>query len=257
MKWTDEEIKTLEEKYPTLGPKKILPFLPNRNLTQIKDKVKYEDIRFRQPRATFNENYFSENWRNKEVIAGFIASDGCINTPKIGQKRLIISQHPRDGDALEFIKQQLKFTGTIKTYKNNNSSLSCLTICSDKLCLDLLRYNITPRKSLILDFPTFYEDEEIIKFVAGVFGGDGHARDYNGYPIFQIASGSKNFLLDLSLVVLLLIDYEGDKTFVTGKKNRWQFRLGGKKAEAWIKLMWQTNFHKFPKRKWDKIEYLR
>ncbi len=258
-RWTEKEIAILEEHYPKLGPTKIQKLLPERSIGTIKTRAWMKKIKALN-KYSHDEKYFKQTQKNQAFIAGFIAADGCILDTKQGQKTLEISLAQQDKDILKFIKDELRYTGEIKYKTKNNFLVARLHIYSaDKLTNDLKEiYKITPRKTFTLEYPDLKTDEEHIKYIAGVFAGDGYAnKETRGYTAFEIISGSKTFLEKLSKKILYFINYSGDKTFITKHKNVERFRLSGKNAEAWIKLMWKTDFPKLPKRKWDKIKYLK
>lgn len=126
-----------------------------------------------------NENYFDEiDSHNKAYVLGFILADAHI-----GKYELSIKLQEGDIEILEFIKDQLEYTGIIKTNKgrldyrtgNINKSTACLRIYNKKL-LDKLRsfYNLTNHKSLDLVLPISNINKEFINsFILGFFDGDG------------------------------------------------------------------------------------
>ncbi len=253
--WTDKELKLLEDNYFKLGLNGLVILLPKRTKKAI--QVKATRIKIASPRKkyTHNKNYFKTKKNNQSFIAGFIAADGCILTPKQRQKTLAFHLQTADKDILSYIKQELKFTGEIKEHINSIKLRIC---CANQIAKDLeKKYKITPRKTFTLEYPNLKTNKEHIKYIAGVFAGDGYAnRDKRGYLHFSITSASKPFLDRLSEEVLRLIGYTGDKTYICKHDNCWVFQLTGKNAEAWIKLMLNADFPKVPERKWKKIECL-
>ncbi len=259
LKWTKQEIKILEDNYSSLGPTKIQELLPGRTKKGIINKAFVSQI---TTKSSHIKNYFKETSKFQPFIAGFIAADGCIHQHKNGGQKIIsFNLQAADKDILEFIKSDFRYTGNIckGVYKNFNVPYVALRIYSaNQLAKDLEAiYKITPRKTYTIEFPKLKTNIEIIKYIAGVFAGDGHARkSKRGYSVFQITSASKPFLDRLSEEVLRLIDYTGDKTYIYKNGDAWCFMLTGKNAEAWIKIMLKADFLKVPERKWKKLDYL-
>lgn len=111
---------------------------------------------------------FFKNANTEEAAywAGFIAADGCIvNYGKNLSLKVGISI--KDLSHL----RKFKIGKNITFYKN-----SCwIEISNLNLCLDLEKYNITPRKSLTLRFPKNINKKNIHHFMRGYFDGDGCA----------------------------------------------------------------------------------
>ncbi len=163
-----------------------------------------------------NDDYFKFSNSNQPVVAGMFASDGCILDKHSGQKILNISFAMQDRDSLEFIKNELEFTGPINVYTHKNpnwQNTGVIRIRSDVLADDLARlYNVVPRKTYTLQFPKLKTDEEKIKFIAGEWIGDGNSYDKNRPLHWKITCQNKSFLNDLSKEVLRMINYSGEKT---------------------------------------------
>lgn len=124
-------------------------------------------------------NYFNKiNNHTKAQILGMIAADGCISEKK-WSKCLVIGLKREDKYYLEFIKNQIKYTGPIldvySKYNNKKFPSSKLSINDPKLVEDLKNLGIIPRKSLTLNFPTLEQVPEIYlnSFILGYFEGDG------------------------------------------------------------------------------------
>ncbi len=126
-----------------------------------------------------NESYFENiDTPNKAYFLGFLAADGYINDKGCGQKYLGISIQERDRHILESFKKDIKFEGKVnfRAKRNINWQATCsVTIVSDKLCNDLDKLGVTPRKSFTYTFPNFKQVPEhlILHFIRGLFDGDG------------------------------------------------------------------------------------
>lgn len=126
--------------------------------------------------------YFKEiDSAEKAQILGFIYADGCIacNEEKDYSHRLSIALTRNDESYLEFIKQNMGYTGEIlcangKGYPNAQPS-SRLGIASKEIYYDLVNLGLTPRKSLTIGFPNSAQvPENLIKhFIRGYMEGDG------------------------------------------------------------------------------------
>ena len=255
MYWTEKEIKILKRNYIKLGPTKLRKILLNRTVKAIQHKAQKFNLTINKI-STYNENYFKTTDGNEPFIAGFIAADGCILDKTSGQNILQICLAEQDLDILRFIKKELNFSGNITNIKDKNPNRQnrvCLKISSNILCNDLKKiYKITPRKTFTLVFPNLKTDQEKIKFLSGIFAGDGSARKTK-YAHFKITSASKVFIKKVSKEILRLINYSGDRTYICKDETCWIFQLNSENAESWFNLMKKTNFKKVPKRKWNKI----
>lgn len=79
-----------------------------------------------------------------------------------------------DKDVLEFIKTELAFSGPIIEDQANDKPRYSLRVSSRKLCEDLNKWGVVPRKSATIEFPTFLEKELIPHFICGLFDSDGY-----------------------------------------------------------------------------------
>lgn len=122
-----------------------------------------------------DEFFFDEiNTEEKAYILGFLYADGCNFTSKTGQKSFQFTQLEQDLDILEQIKEKLKtnYPYHIEVQKTNGKKKYVLKIFSNRLCDNLSRLGVTPKKSLTLTFPKIKEDL-IPHFIRGYFDGDG------------------------------------------------------------------------------------
>jgi len=128
----------------------------------------------RKYKHSLNENFFSIENEESMYWAGFIAADGNIHLSKTknAQKTLTIELSRLDEEHLD--KFNIGTDMYFRPSRTPNSLGMCSkSISSDIICNDLLRYNITPKKSLTLEFPTNIKEENIIHFIRGYFDGDG------------------------------------------------------------------------------------
>jgi len=113
-----------------------------------------------------NEEYFQHWSPDMAYVLGFIVADGCIVCHD-GAYQLIVSCVDRD--LVEFIRDELEYTPTVKKCKDGCYRLS---VCRKRVVMDLMAHGILPRKSwspLVPDVPTEYHEP----FIHGLFDGDG------------------------------------------------------------------------------------
>lgn len=146
--------------------------------------IKIRDLHKSRQIYSFNENYFKTiNNEHKAYWLGFIAADGCVLEPtysvskrtgkiiKKEQGALQIGLQKKDKSHLE--KFQKDINDTHKLYYSQNRKAYDIKLLSDVICKDLQQYNITPRKSLILQFPNNIRKDLLKHFIRGYFDGDG------------------------------------------------------------------------------------
>lgn len=130
----------------------------------------------------FNEDYFENiDSEEKAYWLGFIAADGAINkSSKYNSYRLSINLSEIDkGHLQKFLDAIGASTISIQTIVNNQgfsskdgTIITRVVINSYKMCQDLAKYNIHPRKSYDLTLPDI-EEKYFKDFLRGFFDGDG------------------------------------------------------------------------------------
>ncbi len=150
---------------------------------------------------SFDESYFENvDTPEKAYWLGFIAADGCIAKGKTGGSyRLRMCVEGKDVQHLEKFKRAINSDHKLYCYKKRNSYE--LSIFSKKVFLDLIKYNITPKKSLTLEYPSNLPRELDRHFIRGYFDGDGtvflHKSKYGSELCVGFCSGSFKFLVSL------------------------------------------------------------
>lgn len=132
-----------------------------------------EGMQLIKPFLSIDEKFFEKiDSKEKAQILGMYAADGCLHKTQYGY-RLIIALQANDKPYLDFVKNSLKFEGETKYIKKYNQY--SLSISNLKVCQDIFKLGIIPRKSLTLKFPTKDQvpDEFLIDYVRGFFEGDG------------------------------------------------------------------------------------
>jgi hypothetical protein len=170
-RWTSDEESFLLENYLVMTDKQISNKLTGRTPTDVNHKIKYLGLVGTRPdgRITYSYDYkfFAIPTALNSQVAGFIASDGCIQKNKV----VNIHIHERDRDYLEKIVGLTKFTGPIH---KTGSHMLRLDFCGGFWVSDLKQnFLITPVKSLTLKPPTHLNVECQRAFILGLLDGDG------------------------------------------------------------------------------------
>lgn len=118
--------------------------------------------------SKINEDYFHViDTQEKAYWLGFIVADGCI--AETGNS-LALAIELKEQDEYLFDNFEKEIGGTNKRYYNRGCC--AIRYGSLKMCSDLSKYGIVPRKSDKTVFPTIREDL-VRHFIRGVFDGDG------------------------------------------------------------------------------------
>ena len=137
----------------------------------------------RPRKYTLNENYFNKIFSsNQSYILGFIYADGSVNTNR-GSLDICISK--KDESILQFIKEELKYSGEIKTKIINNNEYSILSIFSKKLIGDLNKIGIIQNKTFESKMLPIVPEHLVNDLLRGFFDGDGsiHKKGNTGYAV--------------------------------------------------------------------------
>lgn len=125
--------------------------------------------------TTINESVFNEiNDEKSAYFLGLIYADGNLSKDKIWNSwKLSISQSEKDLDIIYKFKSFLETNKKIyeSTYKGKKYYL--ISVNSENICLNLIKYGVNENKSLILTFPKFIDDSLMPHFIRGYFDGDG------------------------------------------------------------------------------------
>ena len=125
-----------------------------------------------------NEDYFQNiDDPNKAYWIGFIAADGCIHFDSRGVGTLLIRSTPKDKNHLQNFLKDIGSNSKIKSGINSGfgkgKTYCKISVYSTKLCNDLMKYGIVPKKSLILKPPVNIPDKYLIDWIRGLLDGDG------------------------------------------------------------------------------------
>lgn len=157
-----------------------------------------------------NDNFFEkiDNEANAYFL-GLIAADGHIGIYG-GSETLVVGLIKDDIKILEIMRSRMNAGNPVRTYERKDQrDFSMFSVVSSKIYNDLTKLNITPRKSLTLEFPNFDQVPEnlIHHFIRGYFDGDGcitrhinrcRNKEYF-YPCIKIC-GTREFLESLRII---------------------------------------------------------
>lgn|SRR3989338_6436081 len=169
-------------------------------------------------RKKVNQHFFKHWSPNMAYILGYIFADGTLIDSK-PSRTCYLKITSIDKEHLEAINTVLERDGKLykqknRITKNGSKSKDCyyISIGSRKIFNDLLKFGLTPKKSLIIKFP-IVPKRYLRDFVRGVFDGDGciYKDPKSNRLVVTFTSGSKEFLE--ALASLLCKD-----AFVTKKR---------------------------------------
>jgi hypothetical protein len=126
---------------------------------------------------TINENYFdSIDTPNKAYLVGLLYSDGCNYPP---QHRVKLELQERDKDILDRINSEIQSNkplafNNLNSKNNNWQNTYRLDITNKHISDKLVELGVVQNKSLILEFPTWLDEQLYAPFLRGYLDGDGH-----------------------------------------------------------------------------------
>jgi hypothetical protein len=178
----------LEQSYEELGSLKAVARKFGFDPASIKRYMTRYGLEFKpQVRHGCDHDFFSRENEETFYVAGFIAADGCVKDRKSknGNRRyeLGIGLAKKDKEFLEQLRQIMKAETPIRDFLVKNSKFNSkwndtwkseIIITSQKMCEDLARFNIVPRKSLTYTFPEWMKTHPLKNhFIRGYNDGDG------------------------------------------------------------------------------------
>lgn len=165
--------------------------------TAIRTVLKRNKIQFRNrwcmsKKYQFNEKFFDVIDSDKKAyILGFTAADGNIN-PNTHAWRIKIDR--KDSYILRDFLEALESNHPI----GNAGTREVLEIGSVYLYNSLLKHNIVPNKTFILEWPTTIPNEFLFDYLRGFIDGDGSwlwkTSKNHPYPVLKITCASLPFL---------------------------------------------------------------
>lgn len=140
----------------------------------------------------YDENYFSEiRTPNQAYLVGYILGDGTLIDRK-KSKRLVLSLAEVDKQLIFDIAKELNMVNQVKfreskTLREQNKF--SLPISSTKICNDLIKLGITPRKTGSERWIDFNNNNLQWAFLRGFFDADGHIRVYRREGFLKVRIG--------------------------------------------------------------------
>lgn len=135
---------------------------------------------------SYDENYFNSiQTPNQAYILGYITGDGTVFDRK-KSKRLVLTLAEQDKQLLFDIGEEMNMKDAIKFRKRNainEQNKYSLVINSTKMCDDLIKLGIGPRKTGQEKWINFNGHSLQWAYLRGFFDADGHIRVYmrNGH----------------------------------------------------------------------------
>lgn len=201
-------------------------------------------------------DYFSkENLKlhpERFVLVGFIAADGCISVPKVGQTRLQFNLSQKDRCVLDFFNKEIcDSTRNLSAVKKTNSFI--FYVPSNQICEDLSRYGIVPRKTSSYDLPDL-KGENMKYFLRGYFYGDGCCFKNGRMSMYHLV-GTKNFINHLKAYLMANGILETCAAHpIKGRSNYLQLHIKGRhQASMFGEYIFSDNKMKLLPRKHKKL----
>ncbi len=151
---------------------------------------------------TFDTNYFKIPNLDNSYWAGWLATDGSINSrPNTIYKTLELSLQYLDYQVVETFRQNVKYTGLVhELWNRDKTEHRCqlrINSVENNLSIDLERnFNIVPRKTFILQGPNITDSLMILHYLKGAIEGDGCLYHYikENKLRLSLASASMTYL---------------------------------------------------------------
>lgn len=242
--------KILKDNKVKISPPTIRDFL-KRNGISIRTSISY------LPKYKCNDYFFDKiDTPIKAYICGWVWTDGCNYNKR---NALIIELHEKDKQILEFINNQLENTRPIIFKKTNDYPQYRLYCYSKRISEQLTKLGCPPRKSLILQFPTFLTASLLPFFILGVLEGDGCVAVYPKHSCYRIDfTGTKEFLYGIGEAIKTNLDIKYSLTKEKRTKNNtYYLRFFGIDACKKIKTFLYKNVN-FPilSRKYERFSLI-
>lgn len=172
----------------------------NKELKFIEPRTPGEAGKLKSKIYQYDEDYFSViNTPNQAYLIGYFLGDGTLVDRK-KSKRLVLCLAEQDKQLLFDIANELNMTNIVKyrkaTVKNEQNKYS-LPINSTKICNDLIKIGVTPKKTGNEKWIEFEDEKLQWAFLRGFFDEDGHIRVYmrNGWLKTRVGfTGSKDMM---------------------------------------------------------------
>jgi hypothetical protein len=177
-------------------------------------------------------DYFSHlNSPMQAYVLGLLAFDGTVGHDR---PRIRFSVHEKDIVLTETVRNELVPGSNILFEACNNYHCARVSFTSPRICEDLARYNVVPRKSHTYSWPDALPAELANSFLLGVLDGDGwivpDKRKAKPYYVLGIISGNPVFPGQIARVVEDATSISSPQVCRVGRA--WTVRYGGRRAEV-------------------------
>lgn len=242
-----------------------LLLVSNSGINKILDRNQISRMSYEERNQKYkrDSNYFDTiNTSDKAYILGWLFADGN-NFSK--HNAITLSVQSQDIEILEYIKDQLRYEGEIRTKKYPNTNYKeqkFLCINDSHMSKTLYSLGIIDNKSLFIKFPTYIPEEYISHFIRGYFEGDGCiSLDLKRNKAQTSIVGTYDFVSKVQEYMNVLgCKSTVFKQYKTGKykdSNTWVVRICGNKSSykflSWI----YKDATMCLKRKYDKFIYMK
>ena len=205
---------------------------------------------------SYNENFFEKiDNEIKAYWLGFLYADGGITVGK-RSKNLEITLGEKDKNHLtkfvQAIQGNMPIAEKIVKLKGKEYKSYRVTVCSSKLCEDLIKLGCTPNKSLTLTFPQNLEPNLYAPFIRGYLDGDGTISTRCRISI----CGTYEFLNSLQQHLILELDVTEVRILSDKRAKHYQYERVGANALKIMDYLY-SEAEVYLDRKYDKaIAYL-
>lgn len=254
MKFKKEEVEFIINNWQQMTASQIGVQL-NRSEESIQGKIHRLNIKKQNIRKyNVNENYFDKLNCSKAYWLGFIAADGNIRKNFL---QLSIGLAEKDLNHLIKFKNDINFEGRLtrhitkpknKKFLKNEYVSYRITICSKKMCKKIVKYNIPPNKSLILDIPKINK-KYYLSFIQGIIDGDGTIyTDKKNRLQFSIVGTEK--ILNWISKIFNCLDKRKNPSKPYKRKNHYVYKVSGQRAVNILKKIFNNKIP-YLSRKWS------
>jgi DNA-binding transcriptional regulator WhiA len=215
--WTEIEVGFIKENHEKLSIKEIAEYL-GRTHSSVENKTHKLGLKADR-KYSFNTDFFKNPLNEYSAYwLGFIYADGYLSHKELGiQLQKDDHEHLKkfnkclNGNIpVTFLEKQPRY---IKEKHTGTSYLCSIRVFSTEVTKDLNNLGATPKKSMIIDFPSLDNDYLTWCFIRGFFDGDGSIyydklrNEFRG----KVTSGSPKFLKSFSE----FLNKFGIRTYIT------------------------------------------
>lgn len=269
-RWTDEELAVLKEHWlKPDGVKIVQELLPHRHYNSIKATALNRGLK-RWIQYTKDEGFFDTLNDTSNVIAGFVAADGCISEER---RSFVITISAKDKDYLEKIRCHVKHSGELiegsrpaghiivsrgKEYVQKETHHVTLLVSDCARWIESLQktWNITPRKSHTLQPPNLTNLRHILCYQSGLIDGDGWVClnkkiDSKHGKILEISvMGTQELMTWVKKTFDYITPGEDEAQVKTNTSNNYTYSVKGMRAYVMAKVFLSLDILRLD-RKWD------